>query len=219
MWALRVLNGPQAGQIYLLKEGKHRLGRSEAVSFPVQSTGVSKEHLEINVLPDKILVTDLKSSNGTFVNGVRVQNAIVRMGDKLSLDKIFFDIIVAPGYGSGKPVTPMRALRPAYAQAPAMMRPPPIEPEAPQAAPYEPHLSFAERATKYIDEVVMPGIYRLPEVFEFKTVVFGFGAVFILIVTILSIFPMNQITSESIMTESRRRALTVARALVALIIK
>lgn len=232
MLALRVLNGPQAGQIYILKEGKHRLGRAENVSFQVQSTGVSKEHLEVNVLPDKILITDLKSSNGTFVNGVRVQNAIVRMGDKLSLDKVLFDIIVAPGYSTGKSVAPVRQLhsqmhpsanspmayqgnypaqagqQPGYAGAPMGQ----AEPEAPQA-PYVPHLTFQQKVTKYIDEVVLPGIYRLPEVFEFRTVVFGFGALFILVVTMLSILPMNQITSESIMTESRRRALTVARAL------
>lgn len=225
MWALRVLNGPQAGKIYVLKEGKQRLGRGDTVSFQIQSTGVSKEHLEINVLPDKILVTDLKSSNGTFVNGVRVQNAIVRMGDKLSLDKVLCDIIVAPGANvpmgtsgrsAGNSMAPANYGGPVanYPQAgyphPAQGHPQHAEP-AP--GPYVPHLTLQQKVNKYIDDVVLPGIYRLPEVFEFRTVVFAFGAVFILMVTLLSIFPMNQITSESIQTESRRRALTVARAL------
>src|SRR6185312_1903448 len=77
-----------------------------------------------------------------------------------------------------------------------------------------PTVSFNfDRVRHYIDNVVMPGLYRLPEVFEFKTVIMGFSVVFVLIVTLLSLLPMTQITSESIKTESRRRALTVARAL------
>ena len=103
MWALKVLNGPQAGQVYVLKPGRNRIGRSSSVDFQVNVAGISKEHLEFQVFPDKLIINDLKSSNGTFLNGVRVQSATVRLGDKLSLDKILFDVILA----QGAPISPL----------------------------------------------------------------------------------------------------------------
>lgn len=205
MWALRILNGPLAGQVFPLKSGKNRLGRGATCQIQITSPGISKEHLEIQVFPDKVMVTDLRSSNGTFLNGVRIQNAIARMGDKLSADKILFDIVLAQGAQPKAVPTVQPLFQP---HMPAMPQP---QVEAPISAPT---VSFNfDKIKHYIDHVVMPGLYRLPEVFEFRTVIMGFSVVFVLLVTLLSLLPMNQITSESIKTESRRRALTVARAL------
>jgi hypothetical protein len=214
MWALRILNGPLAGQVFPLKSGKNRLGRSPSCQIQITSPGISKEHLEIQVFPDKIVLTDLQSSNGTFLNGVRIQNAIARMGDKLSADKVLFDIVLAQG-AQPQVIRPQLQQQPyssATPMAPSSM-PAPMENETPP--PFKaPTVSINfEKIRHYIDHVVMPGLYRLPEVFEFRTVILGFSAVFVLVVTLLSLLPMNQITSESIKTESRRRALTVARAL------
>lgn len=229
MWALRVLNGPQAGQVFVLKQGKAKIGRSSGVNFQVNVPGISKEHVEITVTSDKIVITDLKSSNGTFVNGVRVQNAVVRLGDKLSLDTILFDVILARPAEAMVPVQtrvtqqgtsthyPTAVSTQVGYSAPSMVNPPPpgttSEFEFDGGRPAPGISNFQERAEKYVNEVVLPGLYNLTEVFPFKTVMFGFAGVFILLVTLLSVIPMNQITSESITTESRRRAQTVARAL------
>ncbi len=88
MWALRILTGPQAGQFIELKMGKNVVGRAPQCDVKLTSPGVSKEHTEINVLKDKILVTDLKSSNGTYLNGIRIQNGLMRLGDKLGIHDI-----------------------------------------------------------------------------------------------------------------------------------
>lgn len=53
MWALRILNGPQAGELYTLKQGKNRLGRSPQCDFSLQVPGISKEHFEIMLLVKK----------------------------------------------------------------------------------------------------------------------------------------------------------------------
>lgn len=96
MWALRVLTGPQAGHILPLKMGRNIIGRAPHCDVKITSAGVSKEHSEVTVYKDKIVVTDLKSSNGTYLNGVRVQNGIMRLGDKLGIHDVLVDVIPAP---------------------------------------------------------------------------------------------------------------------------
>jgi hypothetical protein len=96
MWSIRVLSGAQSGHIYDLKRGKNLLGRGGTSDFKVQSLGISKEHCEIHVYKDKMMIVDLKSSNGTFVNGVKIQNSIIRVGDKVSLFDVIMDIIPTP---------------------------------------------------------------------------------------------------------------------------
>lgn len=94
MFALRVLNGPLSGKIFPLKKGKNLIGRAAHCDIQLVVSGISKEHAEIQLLGEKIIVSDLQSSNGTYINGVKVQNAIVRMGEKLSFHDVVVDFIM-----------------------------------------------------------------------------------------------------------------------------
>lgn len=105
MWSIRVLTGPQKGQIYDLKLGKNIFGRGSDCDFKVTSVGISKEHCEVHVYKDKMIVIDLRSSNGTFVNGVKVQNSKIGLGDKISLFDVIMDIIPKPEI---RPVTALK---------------------------------------------------------------------------------------------------------------
>jgi uncharacterized membrane protein len=221
MWALRRLNGPQAGQIYILKPGKNRVGRNAGNDLHLNTAGVSKDHLEIQVAGTNVLVKDLNSSNGTFVNGVRIQTSALRLGDKLGVDRVLFDVVPAqmshPVPQAQSSAAPNSAMVPYQQQSPSLhvAMDTAHTPQTPAAAETTANglQSFKEKTERYFNQVLMPGLYSLVEVFQFRTVMMGFGFVFVFLVTLLSIFPMNQITSESIKTESRRRALTVARAL------
>ncbi len=218
MWAIRMLAGPQAGQVFKLRPGKNRLGRSPTNEIQVMANGVSKVHLEIQLFPDKAIISDLDSSNGTFLNGVRVRTGSVRIGDRFSAHNILFEIIEAQA-GAPAPVLAKPQQRSQRSQGPAVYTQPMSqatasiaqEPSAPEV-PSEKR-DLLEKYHEYLNRVLLPGIYRLTEVFEYRTVMFGFAGAFILIVTLLSIIPMKQITADSIQTESRRRAMTVARAL------
>ncbi|MEN0057663.1 MAG: FHA domain-containing protein [Bdellovibrio sp.] len=96
MWALRILTGPQAGQIVELKMGKNLIGRAPHCDIKIVSPGVSKEHTEMMVFKEKIVITDLKSSNGTYLNGIRIQTGLMRLGDKLGVHEVLVDVIPAP---------------------------------------------------------------------------------------------------------------------------
>ena len=114
MWAVRILNGPLAGQTFNLKMGKNILGRSTQADIKLMIQGISKNHCEIQVFKDKIVLIDMNSSNGTFLNGVKIQNGIIRLGEKFSLHNILMDIVpvadpifsVPPMITQGNPEVP-----------------------------------------------------------------------------------------------------------------
>lgn len=112
MWSLRVLSGPQAGQIFDLKFGKNILGRGGSSDYKVVSLGISKEHCEVHVYKDKMMIVDLKSSNGTFVNGVKIQNSLIRLGDKISLFDVILDVIPTPEIRPKKTQAVQRSVAP-----------------------------------------------------------------------------------------------------------
>jgi PAS domain-containing protein len=214
MWAVRILSGPQAGQIFMLKRGKNKFGRSADCDFQLGSSGISKIHFELTVFPDKIVLTDLKSSNGTYVNGTRVHHAIIRMGDRLAAHDVLFDVVMTASQSVSSALSPMRRdhlTAPTYHSFES--KPNFTQPSEIPLAANSPIYGFVDKVRAYVDQVVMPALHRLVEVFEFQKVIFSFSLAFIILVTILSVMPLNQMTSDSISIESRRRALTVARAL------
>ena len=73
--------------------------------------------------------------------------------------------------------------------------------------------TFVTLAHDYFENVVMPGVYKLGEVAEFKWVLGSFVLFFIFFVTILSTIPMAQIAQERIEKESRLRVFDIASQL------
>ena len=227
MWAIRILNGQSAGHIYQLKPGKNRIGRSADCDIQINEPGISKEHATIDVLSDKVFITDLKSSNGTFLNGVKLQNGLIKPGDKFSMHNILFDFVAvevkrAPAAQTQYQMVPTQNVshfsrqnstdqdfsnEGQYSQNEQEHQ------EDPNPLADLQRMDLNSRLSRFVDLSLMPAIYRLIEIFEFRFVIFAFGGVFILLVTVLSMIPMNQITSESILIESRRRAITVARSM------
>jgi pSer/pThr/pTyr-binding forkhead associated (FHA) protein len=62
---------PQAWEI-LLKSGQNRLGRADQNDFQVNHPSVSGSHCEIVVSSAGVLLKDLGSTNGTYVNNRRI---------------------------------------------------------------------------------------------------------------------------------------------------
>ncbi len=248
MWSIRILSGPQTGQIVDLKLGKNVFGRSQACDVKIQSLGISKEHCEVHVYKDKMMIVDLKSSNGTFVNGVKIQNSIIHLGDKLSLFDVIMDVIPAPDIRpksvavvktpppppqpmmlqvpsvpnqQNQMVSPsgMQNVTQAYSyNMPGQFQNSSYQTMSQQAAPSTPMpavspLTFSEKMEMYIENTVMPAIYRLAILMPFKQILMGFVLIFIIGVTLLSLIPLNVVTKESNFNEAGRRAKSVARSL------
>ena len=68
------------------------LGRALSSDLPVLDPTVSRRHAELTIEPTSVVVKDLGSSNGTFVNGSRVTTTTLRMGDRVVFGKILFEL-------------------------------------------------------------------------------------------------------------------------------
>ncbi|PWU20349.1 MAG: hypothetical protein C5B49_04405, partial [Bdellovibrio sp.] len=115
MLALRILNGPQAGQVHQLRAGSFLVGRGTSCQIQLQGNGVSKEHLEIRVAGEQVSFRDLKSANGTYLNGVRVPSAPLKLGDKVLIGPVLCDVVLV----QRRPHNPHGLMAPARLNPPA----------------------------------------------------------------------------------------------------
>jgi eukaryotic-like serine/threonine-protein kinase len=83
---LRVLQGPHSTEEYLIdRDGTFTVGRSSRVEFPMSNDLVlSREHFQLDNHPPLCHLIDLGSTNGTKVNGLRVERVVLRQGDVIS---------------------------------------------------------------------------------------------------------------------------------------
>jgi hypothetical protein len=216
-----------------LRKGTNIIGRGPQCEVKLPSNGVSKEHAKIDVLDDKVIIADLNSRNGTFVNGVQVKSQKLRAGDKLAFHDMLVEVhhltatqlaqyqafaarLKRPSAGASTPPQAGYDANVAF-QAPPMTAPTSFAEPSAAASDGAPEaivkLNIVAIARAYFENVVLPGVYRLPEVFEFRMVLMGFMAAFILVTTALSSIPLMTILKTSIERESQRRALTIARTL------
>jgi hypothetical protein len=68
-----------------LRPGLNTLGRNPTNDFRLSDASVSSFHAEIAVSDAEIKVRDLNSTNGTYINGAQVQEAVLKQNDLLKL--------------------------------------------------------------------------------------------------------------------------------------
>jgi len=79
---------------FQLEPGKHAVGRAETAAVPILDPQVSRNHATLTITASEARVEDGGSSNGTFVNGVRVPagGSVLKTGDKLRFGAVEFTI-------------------------------------------------------------------------------------------------------------------------------
>ena len=86
---LRVSSGPHSGQEGVFAgQGVFRVGRAAGLPLSLSDDRLlSREHFEIELNPPLCDLHDLGSTNGTKVNGLRVERARLRDGDTISVGR------------------------------------------------------------------------------------------------------------------------------------
>jgi pSer/pThr/pTyr-binding forkhead associated (FHA) protein len=84
---LRVLHGADRGRVFEQLPTPVTIGREEGNSIQLNDERISRYHLKLQVDNDKVVATDLESTNGTKVNGEDIQVRIIRDGDMISLGR------------------------------------------------------------------------------------------------------------------------------------
>jgi pSer/pThr/pTyr-binding forkhead associated (FHA) protein len=84
---LRILDGADRGRVYENLPTPVTIGREEGNSIQINDERISRFHVKIQEDHDKIVLTDLESTNGTKVNGEDIQLRILRFGDMIALGR------------------------------------------------------------------------------------------------------------------------------------
>jgi hypothetical protein len=69
---LRVIQGSEIGRELTLEGDQMTLGRGQNVELYLEDSGASREHARIDQKNGQFTLTDLESSNGTYLNGVKI---------------------------------------------------------------------------------------------------------------------------------------------------
>ncbi len=94
-FALVVTDGPRRGLHWDLSEGTSEAGRSPNSTIFLDDITVSRHHAAFTISQGTLIVQDLGSTNGTYVNGERVAIATLSPGDEVIVGR--FHLVVARG--------------------------------------------------------------------------------------------------------------------------
>jgi pSer/pThr/pTyr-binding forkhead associated (FHA) protein len=90
------------------------IGRGENCDLQVPLENVSRRHCEINLAGEQVRCKDLASSNGTYVNNKRINEAALKAGDRLVVGPIVFTVQIN---GAPEEIIPARVRSPKSAEA------------------------------------------------------------------------------------------------------
>ena len=88
MAKLVLLSAGMTGRTHELKVDKTTIGRVEDNTFQIAEPSVSSHHCEILLKGTEVVVHDLNSTNGTFINGEKISESPIKPGQILRLGQI-----------------------------------------------------------------------------------------------------------------------------------
>jgi pSer/pThr/pTyr-binding forkhead associated (FHA) protein len=88
MAKLVILSEGMTGRTHELAAERTTIGRVEDNTFPIAEPSVSSHHCEVLLKGAEVRVRDLNSTNGTFIDGQQITEAILKPGQILRLGKI-----------------------------------------------------------------------------------------------------------------------------------
>ena len=90
MWLLKTQEGVEPAFIFRILPGNIKtVGRAIRADFPVDAALVSRLHCRLTAGATEIEVVDLDSTNGTFVNGERIEKRkTVKSGDRIGIGRV-----------------------------------------------------------------------------------------------------------------------------------
>jgi predicted component of type VI protein secretion system len=97
-YRLIIKQGPVPGKVFELAKQVITIGRDVKNDFVINDAEVSRSHVRLTLQSDGVLVEDLASTNGAFINGQRITNAkSLRPGDVLGLgETVLMDFVFVP---------------------------------------------------------------------------------------------------------------------------
>lgn len=100
---LKVIGGSNAGKEIKIPLAKFFIGRSEDCHLRAQSDLISRHHCALLIEEGRVVARDLKSRNGTLVNGEKITGDVqLKTGDNLKVGPLEFEVLVDHSLGGVK---------------------------------------------------------------------------------------------------------------------
>lgn len=106
-YVLRGVTGSQFGKLLPIY-GRMVIGRGSDCDLVLDEAGLSRRHAVIETLPDGLFLRDLGSANGSYVNGTRVRDTVLKHGDQIVLDNVRFLVQAIDQLDQPSVVAPVR---------------------------------------------------------------------------------------------------------------
>jgi DNA-binding CsgD family transcriptional regulator len=105
------VRGAATGTVLVLEPGEYVIGKDADAHLRLTDSGVSRRHAKLIVGVDFFtVVIDLDSTNGTFVNAVRVESVALRVGASIAIGPDAEMVIELPGEAVARPSLTPREL-------------------------------------------------------------------------------------------------------------
>ena len=93
-WSLVADSGPEKGQVIPIVE-RTEVGRALECDISVLEPSLSRKHAELEVDGNQLIIRELGSVNGTYVNGEKIDEVSLKDGDVINFHQIRF-IVSSP---------------------------------------------------------------------------------------------------------------------------
>lgn len=91
--SLAFLNGPLSGQVFKITKSPVTIGRT-GTDIELDDPECSRKHAEIVITSDGVVLFDLESTNGTFMDGLRIKESRLKNQDEFTIGSSVFMLIV-----------------------------------------------------------------------------------------------------------------------------
>jgi len=95
-FSLAVIAGEQAGSVFKIVKPRNFIGRGGNMDVRLSDTEVSRRHAMLEVRGETATLVDLESTNGTFVDGERIDRATLRHQGEFTIGATTLMYIVTP---------------------------------------------------------------------------------------------------------------------------
>jgi len=108
MAKLVIQNQGMTGRAHELSVDRTTIGRVEDNTFQIADPSVSSHHCEVHLRGNDIVIRDLNSTNGSFINGNKTEEGVLKPGQVLRLGQVELKLEVE-GAASASPSAPSGA--------------------------------------------------------------------------------------------------------------
>jgi len=124
MAKLVILTQGMTDRAHELKADRTTIGRVEDNMFQIAEPSVSSHHCEVLLRDNDVVIKDLDSTNGTFINNQKIGESVLKPGQTLRLGNVELRLDTGVPAAAGTPAAaPAPAPAPAPAGAPAKKTP------------------------------------------------------------------------------------------------